>query len=252
MAAMRSASRRRVARALRKGDDMEGGMYTELWLSHAEETQPQRDLQDRVWAELRREAEADIADVSVGVEDFVATLSGTVPSYCARLAVELAAERVPGIRSVINEVAIALPAADARADTVLAAAVAKAFRWDIRVPHVMLTERVVDGWVTLAGSVHRQGERSAAEEVVARLTGVRGITNLIVIEPGLTPADFRRLAEAALERAALHGSRISLQTHDRTVALRGRVHSLADRLAAERAVWAVPGVAAVEDLLTVR
>jgi osmotically-inducible protein OsmY len=30
------------------------------------------------------------------------------------------------------------------------------------------------------------------------------------------------------------------------------VHSLADRTAAERAVWAVPGVATVEDLLTVR
>jgi osmotically-inducible protein OsmY len=226
-------------------------MYTELWLSHAEETQPQRDLQDRVWAELRREAEADIADVSVGVEDFVATLSGAVPSYCARLAVELAAERVPGIRAVINEVVIALPAADARADAVLAAAVAEVLRWDIRVPHVMLTARVVNGWVTLAGSVHRQSERSAADEVVAHLRGVRGITNLIAIEPSPAPSDFRRLAQAALDRAALHGSRISLETRGRMVALRGRVHSLADRLAAERAVWAVPGVAAVEDLLTV-
>lgn len=230
---------------------MEGGMYRELWLSHAEEMQPQRDLQDRVWAELRREAEADVADVSVAVEDFVATLSGTVPSYCASLAVEQAAERVPGIRSVINELVIALPAADARADTLLAAAVAEALRWDIRVPNVIPTARVVDGWVTLAGSVHRQSERDGAAEIVAHLTGVRGITNSIVIEPAPTPPDFRRLAETALERAGLHGSRISIETHDRTVALHGRVHSLADRLAAERAIWAIPGVAAVEDLLTV-
>jgi osmotically-inducible protein OsmY len=231
---------------------MEGGMYRELWLSHGEEMQRQRDLQDRVWAELRWEPEAAIADISVRVEDFVATLRGTVPSYCHRLAVEQAAERVPGIRSVINEVVIALPAADARADALLAAAVAKALRWDIRVPHLALTARVENGWVTLTGSVPRQTERSAAEDVVAHLTGVRGITNLIAIEPAPTPPDFRRLLEAALQHAALRGSHIALETHDRTVALRGRVHSLADRLAAERAVWAVPGVARVEDLLIVQ
>ncbi len=90
---------------------MEGGMNRELWLSHAEELRPQMELQDRIWSELRKEAAADIADVSVIVEDFVATLSGTVPSVDASLAVTRAAERVPGIRAVINEVAIALPAA---------------------------------------------------------------------------------------------------------------------------------------------
>lgn len=230
---------------------MEGGMGREMWLSRAEELRPQIDLQARVWAELRGEPEADIADINVEVEDFVATLSGTVPSYVARLAVEQAAERVPGIRSVINTVAVALPAGDTRADDLLSAAVAKALRWDIRVPHHLLAARVLNGWVTLAGSVPRQLERSAAEEDVAYLAGVRGITNLIAIEPSAAPPDFQGLAEAALQRAALPGSRISLETHDRTVALRGRVHSLADRLAAERAVWAVPGVAAVEDLLTV-
>lgn len=230
---------------------MEGGMGREMWLSHAEELLPQFDLQARVWAELRGDPEADVADIHVEVEDFVATLSGTVPSYVARLAVEQAAERVSGIRSVVNEVAVTLPAGDTSSDDLLGAAVAQALRWDIRVPHHLLAARVLRGWVTLTGSVPRQRERSAAEEVVTYLTGVRGITNLIAIEPSAAPPDFPRLAKAALQRAALPGSRISLETHDRTVALRGRVHSLADRLAAERAVWAVPGVAAVEDLLTV-
>ena len=229
---------------------MEGGMGREMWLSHAEELQPQIDLQARVWAELHGEPEADVADINVEVEDFVATLSGTVPSYAAMLAVEQAAERVPGIRSVVNKLAVTLPAGDTRTDDVLGAAVAQALRWDIRVPHHLLAARVLQGWVTLAGSVPRQRERAAAEEVVTYLTGVRGITNLIAIEPSVAPPDFPRLAEAALQRA-LPGSRISLEMHDRTVALRGRVHSLADRLAAERAVWAVPGVVAVEDLLTV-
>jgi osmotically-inducible protein OsmY len=222
-----------------------------LWLSHGEELRPQRELQERIWIELRWEPQYITADITVQVEDFIATVSGTVPSYCALLAVEQAAERVRGLRSVVNEVVIALPPVDRRADAVLAAAVAKALRWDIRVPHVTLTAQVANGWVTLGGSAQRQSERLAAEEVVAHLTGVCGITNAIAIEPAPMPPDFRRLAELAVERAALHGAHIAVVTGDRTVALRGRVQSLADRLAAERAVWSIPGVAAVVDLLTV-
>ena len=230
---------------------MRGGMNNELWLSHADDVRPQVDLQRRVWEELRWEVETDTADVNVQVEDAVATLSGSVPSYPARVAVQHAAERVRGIRAVANELRVVVPTADCRTDTTLAEAVANALLWDIRVTHAKLIERVVDGWVTLGGSVERQCERAAAEDTVSHLTGIRGITNEIVVAPTLTPPNFRRLAEAALERVELRGSHISLETHDRTVTLRGRVHSLADRLAAERAVWDVPGIAAVEDLLTV-
>lgn len=231
---------------------MEGGMNAELWLSHAEEVRPQVELQQAIWDELHWELEADTGDINVEVADFVATLRGAAPSYPARMAVERAAERVPGIRAVINEIAVTPPAGDARADSVLAAAVANALVWDVRVPHVKVTERVMNGWVTLEGRVGRQYERDAAEEAVGNLTGVRGITNLITVEPAQASADLQRQAEAALEHASLRGSRISPQAYDRTVVLRGRVHTLAERFAAERAVWALPGVAAVEDLLTVR
>lgn len=229
-----------------------GGMNNELWLSHADDVRPQVDLQRRVWDELRAESEADTAEVDVRVENFVVMLSGSVPSYQARIAVEQAVERVSGIRAVSNRLAVVLPPADRRPDNALAAAVANALEWDIRVPHVKVTARVLNGWVTLEGSVDRQGERVAAEETVSHLTGIRGVTNRIAVDPPRTPANVQRLAETAIEHLALHGCSIGLETHGRTVALRGRVRSLADRLAAERAVWAVPGVAAVEDLLTVR
>jgi hypothetical protein len=92
--------------ALKRGGDMQGGMNNELWLSHSDEVRPQMDLQERVWAELRWEPEADTADVNVTVEDFVATLSGTVPSYRARMAVAQAAARIPGIRAVRDETVV--------------------------------------------------------------------------------------------------------------------------------------------------
>ena len=104
---------------------MQGGMNNELWLSHSDEVRPQMDLQERVWAELRWEPEADTADVNVTVEDFVATLSGTVPSYHAKMAVAQAAARIPGIRAVRDETVVVPPTPDARADNELATAVAR-------------------------------------------------------------------------------------------------------------------------------
>ena len=83
------------------------GMNEELWLSHAEELRPQRDLQERIWDELHGHVDTDTADVFVWVDDFVVTLSGSVTSDSARSAVEQAAGHVPGVLRVINELQVA-------------------------------------------------------------------------------------------------------------------------------------------------
>jgi osmotically-inducible protein OsmY len=86
---------------------LEGGMYIEMWLSHGDEVKAQVELQGMIWDELHREPEADVEGVNVEVEDFVARLTGSVPSYPAKLRVQAAAERVPKIMDVINEIAVA-------------------------------------------------------------------------------------------------------------------------------------------------
>jgi osmotically-inducible protein OsmY len=85
---------------------LEGGMGVQMWLSHAEETQPQVDLQQKIWDELRHVPEPEIQGVSVEVEDFVATLTGWVPSDLAKLHVQGVAEHVRGVVAVINELAV--------------------------------------------------------------------------------------------------------------------------------------------------
>jgi len=85
---------------------MHGGMNEELWLSHAEEMRPQLDLLDRIWDELHWATDTDTADVYVWVDDFVATLTGTVRSSRARIAIEQATERVHGVHRVINQLAV--------------------------------------------------------------------------------------------------------------------------------------------------
>ena len=85
---------------------MHGGMNEELWLSHADEVRPQVDLQRRIWDELRWQTEIDTADVNVWVDDFVATLTGSVASDPARTAVERAVWGVRGVRGVVSELRV--------------------------------------------------------------------------------------------------------------------------------------------------
>ena len=48
------------------------------------------------------------------------------------------------------------------------------------------------GWVTLAGEVEWQFQKLDAERVVRRLTGVKGVSNLITVKPSVTPADMKK------------------------------------------------------------
>ena len=87
---------------------MHGGMTEELWLSHADETRPQAELQQRIWDELHATLNAETSDVFVWVEDYVATLTGSVDSDPVRILVARLAGHVPGVRAVVNELHVVI------------------------------------------------------------------------------------------------------------------------------------------------
>lgn len=212
-------------------------------------------LQHQVLEELEWEPSVDASQIGVAAtQPGVVTLSGTVATYMEKVNAERAAKRVSGVRAVANDIEVRPIGSMKRNDTDIAQAVLRALEWDIAVPHEKIKARVDEGWVILEGEVPLQFQRSAAENAVRQLSGVRGVTNQIRLQlrPTVQPAQVKDRIEAALRRSAEIDARgIQVDAKDSTIILRGRVRTWAEREEAERAAWGAPGVLAVKDELTV-
>jgi osmotically-inducible protein OsmY len=105
----------------------------------------------------------------------------------------------------------------------------------------------------LKGVVEWAHQKNAAEEAVQRLTGVKGINNLIIIRPKQpTPSDVNTAIMAAFERhALLDAQKIAVETSGSKVVLRGTLGSCLEREEAERAARSAPGVSEVENRIII-
>lgn len=210
------------------------------------------ELQKNVQEELQWEPGVNAAEIGVTAKDGVVTLTGSVPSYSERWGAEAAAKRVYGVNAVANDIQVRLPGENIRTDADIARAAVNALTWDVAVPDNRVKVTVSDGWITLSGEVDWQYQRTAAERAVHFLTGVRGVSNEIVVKPKVTATNVKARIESALKRnAEVDARRIRVEVDHDKVILHGRVRSWIERTEAEQAAWAAPGVTGVEDHLAV-
>jgi len=210
------------------------------------------EIQRDVLAELRWDARVQPNEIGVAGKDGVVTLAGFVDSFIKKWAAEEAAHRVRGVKAVANDIEVRLPSFGERTDADIAAAAVRALEWDALVPVDKIKITVSKGWVTLEGEVDWHYQKEDAERVVRRLTGVKGVSNLIAVKERPTPSELKEKIEQALVRSAeTDAQRIKVEVQGKKVILKGTVRSWAEREEAERAAWLAPGVTEVDDRIAV-
>ena len=211
-----------------------------------------KELKQHVQSALDWEPSLDASDIGVSVDASVVTLRGNVGSYTEKVTAERDTLRVYGVKAVANDLAVHLVSAFERTDTEIAHAAVAALKWNTIVPQDRVTVTVTNGWLTLKGALDWQYQKDAAARTVRDLTGVKGVTNSITVQPLVKTIDVRDKIEAAFRRSAeIDARRVNVTAQDGKVILSGNVHSWAERQEAERAAWAAPGVTHVDDRLAV-
>ena len=211
-----------------------------------------RQLQRHVQDELRWQPSVDAAEIGVAAKDGIVTLTGNVKNFFEKWEAEAAAKRIRGVKALANDIEVRLQSDARRNDTDVARAAAEALAWNASVPPDRVKVTVSDGMVCLEGELDWQFQRTAADNAVRYLFGVKGVTNQIVLKPRVTATEIKTGIEDAFRRnAVVDAERIQVATDGTHVTLSGSVSSWLERFEAESAAWAAPGVSSVDDRLRV-
>jgi osmotically-inducible protein OsmY len=211
-----------------------------------------KDIRDAVESELSYDPLVDDSDISVKNINGDVALNGTVPNYPQYLEAAAAARRVAGVKNLQNHLEVVLPPTDYRDDPTLTTTANNALTLNVTVPDgVEATAK--DGNLTLTGTVSYGGERTAAEQAVTYLTGVRNVRDDIEISTDADPVDVTFNVQDALDRYALipDDSDVVVDTSGNTVTLTGHVRTWAEHDAVLDAAWMATGVYDVRDGLDV-
>jgi len=185
--------------------------------------------------------------IEVDAEHGIVRLSGTANNLLEKRYARLEAEKIAGVRGVIDE--IALQPTDLTDDEIRAEIVRRlSGRPSLHIQG--LEVGVADGTATLRGTARSLGELKHAELVASEVRGVREIADQLEVSyaTSATDSDNRDQIVAALDLDPyLTGLPITVRVSNGVAALDGTVGNLYERRRAEEDVWRVASVRTVEN-----
>jgi osmotically-inducible protein OsmY len=145
-----------------------------------------KSLRDAVMKELEDDQEVAAKHIWVTAIDGAVTLAGHVMTIHEKRVAVRAAERVPAVRAVADDIEVRAPSLHELADDEIAEEIAHLRSWGAEIPDSVAVQ-VRGGRVILHGQVESESQRDAAESAVRQLTGVRVVDNLIMVTPPAEP-----------------------------------------------------------------
>lgn len=210
------------------------------------------DLKNDVKAELIWDPRVDATNVDVTANNGLITLTGTVPGYSEKIAAEIAALSVLGVKTVINDLDVMLTSAFERSDSDIKDAAERSLIWNMTVPDEDITVNVNKGWVTLEGTVRYYYQKDAARNTVVTLPGVMGVSDKINVKTTVAPENPKERIKDALKRDAIvDADKVDISVEDNKVILTGNLRSWTERRRAERVALAAPGIYEIENNILV-
>jgi osmotically-inducible protein OsmY len=207
-------------------------------------------LEREVAAQLHWDLLLDSSRISVNAEHTTVTLTGFVYTYEELLLAEDDARGARGVTGVHNELLVG--PGECVGDEQVTTECARALEATKAVPTGSISVHVSDGWVTMFGRVQKQFQRVEAKHAIARVTGVRGITDKIVISGDPFADEIGAQVGAALARnRLLKDASLRVSSLGTTVFLDGAVTSYTAKRAARDIARCTPGVLVVLDRTTV-
>jgi osmotically-inducible protein OsmY len=230
----------------------------EPWENQGSRTTPvsmpsDSELAARVKSVLSRDSRVDAANINVNASEGHVALTGSVPfMYEKRLAGQDATHTVGAAWTTNDLDVVSVP----REDESIADDILSNFSSDYLLNGLDITIRVRNGTVTLSGDADTAWERQHAEQVVARVPGVKDVQDDITVQrnhlsnTAVAKHIVDRLSQNWLTAAAQND--IDVRVKDGVATLSGEVGTWAERAEAAQTALRTPGIWSVHDRLTVR
>jgi osmotically-inducible protein OsmY len=209
-------------------------------------------LQQDVMEALKWEPQLNATEIGVIVHDGIVSLTGTVDNYNKKIAAESAVKDVSGVKAVVEKIEVRYPSALTKTDDQIAADVIKSLQNYWNVPDERIKVKVEHGWVTLTGDVTWNYQKDAAKRAVENISGVKGVSNNILIRSQYVNTLEKNVIEKALRRHwSINADDIHVAVNENRVTLTGKVNSLFQKEEAEKIAWKTPGVVFVDNNLVI-